>query len=400
MKRVYYGWRVVVGAFLLLFCAVGTHFYAFPVFFDVMVREMGWARTQAALAMTIGTFVAGAAGILVGWLVRRIGLRPVMVCGTIVAALGFLLLRTVAEPWQFYLYYGFIISIGVAGIGTIPNLTAVEAWFDRGKSTALGIAATGVGAGGVVMPLLVGWLITKYDWQTACLGVAGALVLVGIPVSAIIMRAPQARKLPPEPGQQQESKTEAVTVGQALRRKSFWMVSISVMLWLCAYTIGLTHQVAFAVDMGIDRVAAAGAVSLLCVFSIPARIGFGRLGDIMDKRYVVMIGAGLQAVAFVILLQTTNLAMLYLYSAVVGIAAGGLTPIVPGLVADYFGRRHFGAIYGAVEMVATLGQMVGPVYGGWIYDVSKSYNSAFLSGIVIALLAVVLIYVVPKARLH
>jgi MFS family permease len=250
------------------------------------------------------------------------------------------------------------------------------------------------------MPLLVGWLISKYDWQTACLGVAGALILVGIPVSAIIMRAPQARKLPTELRRQRELKTEDVSAGQALRRKSFWMVSISVMLWLCAYTIGLTHQVAFAVDMGIDRVAAAGAVSLLCVFSIPARIGFGKLGDIMDKRYVVMMGAGLQAAAFVILLQTTSLAMLYLYAAVVGIAAGGLTPIVPGLVADYFGRRHFGAIYGAVEMVTTLGQMVGPVYGGWIYDVSKSYDSAFLSGIVIALLAVVLIYVVPKAHLH
>jgi MFS family permease len=396
MKTLYYGWWVVVGAFLLLFCAVGTHFYAFPVFFEVMVREMGWARTQAALAMTIGTFVAGAMGVLVGWLIHKVGLRPVMVCGTIIAGLGFLLLRTVTEPWQFYLYYGLIISIGVAGIGTIPDMTAVEAWFDHGKSTALGIAATGVGAGGVVMPLLVGWLISKYDWQTACLCMAGVLILVGIPVSAVVMRTPQARKVAPEQAQQQELKTQDATIGQALRQKSFWLISISAMLWLCAYTIGLTHQVAFAVDIEIDRVAAAGAVSMLCVFSIPARIGFGKLGDIIDKRYVVMMAAGLQAVAFVVLLQTTNLATLYLYSALAGIAAGGLTPILPGLVADYFGRRHFGAIYGALEMVTTLGMMIGPVYGGWIYDASKSYHSAFLSGIIIALLAVILIYLAPK----
>jgi len=398
MKKVHYGWWVVVGAFLLLFSAVGTHFYAFPVFFEVMVREMEWTRTQAALAMTIGTLVAGSTGVFVGWLIHKIGLRAVMVCGTIVAALGFLLLRTVAEPWQFYLYYGFIISIGVAGIGTIPNMTAVEAWFDHGKSTALGIAATGVGVGGVVMPLLVGWLITKYDWQTACLCMAGILILVGVPVSTAVMRTPQARKVAPEQAWQQGFETKDATIGQALREKSFWLISISVMLWLCAYTIGLTHQVAFAVDMGVDRVAAAGAVSMLCVFSIPARIGFGKLGDIMDKRYIVMMGAGLQAVAFVVLLQTTSLAMLYLYSAVVGIAAGGLTPILPGLVADYFGRRHFGAIYGATEMVTTLGQMAGPVYGGWIYDTTGSYYSAFLSGIIIALLAVILIYVAPRTR--
>jgi MFS family permease len=396
MKTLYYGWWVVVGAFLLLFCAVGTHFYAFPVFFEVMVREMGWARTQAALAMTIGTFVAGAMGVLVGWLIHKVGLRPVMVCGTIIAGLGFLLLRTVTEPWQFYLYYGLIISIGVAGIGTIPDMTAVEAWFDHGKSTALGIAATGVGAGGVVMPLLVGWLISKYDWQTACLCMAGVLILVGIPVSAVVMRTPQARKVAPEQAQQQELKTQDATIGQALRQKSFWLISISAMLWLCAYTIGLTHQVAFAVDIEIDRVAAAGAVSMLCVFSIPARIGFGKLGDIIDKRYVMVMIASLHAAAFGILLRTTNLATLYLYSALAGIAAGGLTPILPGLVADYFGRRHFGAIYGALEMVTTLGMMIGPVYGGWIYDASKSYHSAFLSGIIIALLAVILIYLAPK----
>ena len=400
MKRIYYGWWVVVGAFLLLFCALGTHFYAFPVFFDVMVREMGWARTQAALAMTTGTLVAGATGVLVGWLIHKIGLRPVMLSGTIIAALGFLLLRTVTEPWQFYLYYGLIISVGIAGIGVISNMTAVETWFDHNKSTALGIATTGIGAGGVVMPLLVGWLISKYDWQTACLSMAGVLMLVGIPVSAVVMRTPQARKVAREQAQQQELKTEDATIGQALRQKSFWLISIGAMLWDWAYTIGLTHQVAFAVDMEIDRVTAAGAVSMLCVFSIPARIGFGRLGDIMDKRYVVMMAAGLQAAAFVVLLKTTNLAMLYLYSALVGIGVGGLTPILPGLVADYFGRRHFGAIYGALAMVTTLGTMIGPVYGGWIYDATGSYHSAFLSGIVITLLAVVLVYLAPKPHSH
>ena len=396
MRRIYYGWWVVGGAFLLLLCATGTQFYGFPVFFEVMVREMGWGRTQTALAMTIGTLVAGSTALLVGWLIRKIGLRPVMVCGAIIAGLGAFLLRTVAEPWQFYLYYGFVLSVGVAGIGVVSNMTAVEAWFDQNKSTALGIASTGVGAGGVVIPLLVGWLISRYDWQTACACMAAILVLVGIPVSAIVMKTPWERKLRPDQAQQQGLKIGDAAIGQALRQKSFWLISISAMLWLFAYTIGLTHQVAFAVDMGIDRVAAAGAVSILCVFSIPARIGFGKLGDIMDKRYVVMVGASLQAVAFVVLLQTTNLATLYLYSALVGIGVGGLTPILPGLVSDYFGRRHFGAIYGALEMVTTLGIMLGPVYGGRIFDATNSYHLAFLSGIIIALAAVVLVYLAPK----
>lgn len=361
---------------------------------------MGWARTQVALALTIGTFVIGAMGLLVGGLIHKVGLRPVMLCGTLIAGLGFLLLTTVTEPWQFYLYYGLVLSAGMAGIEAVPNMTAVETWFDRGKSTALGIATTGMGVGGVVMAPLAGWLISRYDWQTAFASMAGIVILVGIPISAIIMRTPGGRKV--APGQEQQKGLEArdATIGQALRQKSFWLISIGAMLWLWAYLIGLTHQVAFAVDIGIDRVAAAGAVGLLCAFSIPGRLGFGKLGDIMDKRYVMMMAASLQVAAFAILLKTTNLTMLYIYSCLIGVGVGGLTPILPGLLADYFGGSHFSAIYGAAGMVMTLGLMIGPVYGGWIFDTTGSYSLAFLSGIIITLLAVILVYLAPKSHSH
>jgi len=398
MKKIYYGWWVVGGAFLLLFCSMGTHFYAFPVFFDVLVREMEWTRTQVALALTVGTFVLGAVGLLVGGLIHKVGLRPVLVCGTLIAGLGFLLLTTVTEPWQFYLYYGLVLSAGIAGIEAVPTMTAVEAWFDRGKSTALGVATTGMGMGGVVMAPLAGWLISRYDWQITFVFMAGIVILVGIPISVIIMRTPGGRKVAPRQEQQEGLKARDATIGQALRQKSFWLVSIGAMLWLWAYLIGLTHQVAFAVDIGIDRVAAAGAVGLLCAFSIPGRLGFGKLGDIMDKRYVMMMAASLQVVAFVILLKTTNLTMLYIYSSLIGVGMGGLTPILPGLLTDYFGRNHFAAIYGASGMVNTLGLMIGPVYGGWLFDTTGSYSLAFLSGIIITLLAVVLLYLAPKPR--
>jgi MFS family permease len=400
MKKIYYGWWVVGGAFLLLFCAAGTQFYAFPVFFDVMVRDMEWTRTQVALALTIGTFVMGAMGLLVGWLIHRVGLRPVMVGGTIIAGLGFFLLRTITEPWQLYIYYGLILSLGIAGIGSVSNMTAVQAWFDRGRSTALGIATTGVGMGGVVMPLLAGWLISRYDWQTAFASMAGIVILVGIPISLIIMRTPGDRKVVLEQAQHKGLELRDATTGQALKQKPFWLISMSATLSYLAYSIGLTHQVAFAVDMGVDRIAAAGAVGLLCAFSIPGRLGFGRLGDIMDKRYVMMTAAGLQVVAFAILLKTTNLAMLYVYSALIGVGVGGLTPILPGLLVDHFGGSHFGAIYGAAGMVNTLGMMIGPVYGGWIFDTTGSYSLAFLSAIIITLVAIVLIYLAAKPRPH
>jgi MFS family permease len=400
MKRIYYGWWVVGGAFLLLFCSMGTHLYAFPVFFDVMVREMEWARTQVALALAVGTFVLGVVGLFVGGLIRRFGLRPVVVCGALIAGLGFLLLTTVNEPWQFYLYYGLILSAGIAGMETVPTMTAVEAWFARGKSTALGIATAGMGVGGLVMAPLAGWLISRYDWQTAFAFMAGIVMLIGIPVGVVAMRTPGLPSAAPRQVTQQGLEASDFTTRQVLRQQSFWLVSIGSMLWLWAYLIALTHQVAFAVDIGMDRVAASGAVGLLCAFSIPGRLGFGKLGDIMDKRHVMIIAAGLQISALIILLKTTNLTMLYVYSCLIGISIGGLTPILPGILADYFGGRHFGTIYGASGMVVTLGLMIGPVYGGWIFDSTGSYYLAFLSGIVITLLAAVLVYLARKPRLQ
>jgi len=155
---------------------------------------------------------------------------------------------------------------------------------------------------------------------------------------------------------------------------------------------GLIHQVAFAVDVGIERVAAAGAVGLLAVFSIPARLGFGRLGDLLDKRYVFMMGTFLQIVAFIVLMRTTNLTMLYIYSLLIGINIGGATPIFPGLLLDHFGKKYFGVIYGVSSFMLCLGGAIGPIYGGWIFDINESYSAAFLTSIIVSIIAMIAVY--------
>jgi len=397
MKRPFYGWWVVGGSFLLLFCATGTHFYAFPVFFDAMVREMGWTRTEVALAMTMACLVIAATSLLIGVLLRRIGLRPVVIGGSIIAGLGFLLLSTVNELWQFYLYYGLVLSAGMAGLLEVPNLTAVESWFDRDKSTALGIATTGMGMGGLVMAPFAGWLISRYDWQTTFLFMAGIVLIVGIPIGAAVMRTSQGQPTRPESASHAGSRAAYTTLGQALKQRSFWLIATAATLWYGAFAMGLTHQVAFAVDRGIPSVLAAGAVGLLSAFSIPGRLMFGKLGDATDKRYVMMVAAALQLIAFVILLRVISLPVLYIYSCLLGFGIGGLTPILPGILSDHYGRKHFSSIYGAAYLVTTIGFMIGPVYGGWVFDNTGRYYMAFVSAIAVTALAIILIYLSPKA---
>jgi MFS family permease len=148
--------------------------------------------------------------------------------------------------------------------------------------------------------------------------------------------------------------------------------------------------------MGIERVAAAGAVGFLTAFSIVGRLGFGRLGDVLDKRYVFMLGTCLQVAAFIVLLRTTKVAMLYVYSFLVGVNIGGMTPILPGLIVDYFGRRYFGVIYGISHFGVTLGTMMGPFYGGWVFDTTASYSLAFLTSIGLSVAAIAVVYSAGK----
>jgi len=387
---------------MLLFLAAGSHFYAFPVFFDAIVRDMGWSRTQVALALSMGMFASGVAAPLVGVLISRIGVRPVMIVGSVVTGIGFMLLSTVDYLWQLYLFF-IIATLGISGIILVPNFTLIRSWFTRNLSTALGIATTGIGVGGTVMAPAAALIIGAYGWRNAFLIIAIAIALIATTISVFVMRPPTDKKFAlPRQGQQsaesKETPTGGMTFRQALKMKAFWLISLGIMFWGWSYTSGVVHQVAFAVDMGIDRVAAAGAVGMLTAFSIAGRLVGGRLGDLMDKRYVFMMGTSLQIIAFIVLLNTTNLTMLYIYSAILGVNIGGMTPITPGIIADYFGGRHYGIIFGATFFWLTIGQVIGSTYAGLIFDTTGSYNPAFITSIALSGVAILLVYLMGKPR--
>lgn len=194
MRKIFFGWWVVGGAFVLLFCSIGTQFYAFPVFFEAIISDMGWTRAQTATALSVGILVVGAIGPIIGTLMEKVRLRLIMIFGSLTAGIGFLLLSTVNELWQLYVFYGLVLSIGIACIQLIPNLAAVESWFTQKKSTALGIATAGIGAGGAVMAPLVGWLISRYDWRTAFVFLGGIVMLIGVPISTLVMRTGEEGK--------------------------------------------------------------------------------------------------------------------------------------------------------------------------------------------------------------
>ena len=389
------------GAFIVLFCATGSSYYAFPVFFDALMREMEWSRGQTGAALSIGMFVIGIVSLAIGGIIRKAGVKKVMVFGSVLAATGFALLSTVSALWQLYVYYGLVLSVGLAGIFVIPNFTAVQSWFVEKRGMALGIASTGIGVGGLVMAPIAGWLISLYDWQTAFLFMAGIVALLGVSVSGFIMRTKEEDKSTHTVGRRGVNDSgilsmDGFSLSQAIRQRTFWFISIGWMLWAWAVSVGFTHQVAFAVDMGIERTVAAGAVGLLSAISIPSRLIFGRLGDAIDKRFLFMLSSSLLVAALIVLLHTTNVLMLYVYSLLLGASVGANGPIMPDLIADYFGTTYFGVIYAASFFVHITGTVIGPIFGGWIFDTTGTYSLAFIVSIVLSLVAIIAVYLAGR----
>jgi OFA family oxalate/formate antiporter-like MFS transporter len=183
-----------------------------------------------------------------------------------------------------------------------------------------------------------------------------------------------------------------------LRTSSLWLISIGVLIWGLGWFMGLTHCVAHAVDMGIPAAVAAGAVGFLSLFSIAGRLGFGWMGDRIDKRYVLMAGIACGCLAYIALMFAKSVFLLYIFAFLLGLGAGGTSPLVPAIVADYFGRRDYGTIYGFSMLSMRIGCAVGPFLAGYLFDATGNYDIAFLISAVAMAAGIVVFFLARPPR--
>ncbi len=221
--RFYYGWIVVLAAFLIMIIAGGAQ-YSFGVFLKPILNEFGWSRAATAGAYSLNMALMGASGILAGRMNDKFGPRLVLtVCGIMVGA-GYLLMSHVSAIWQIYVFFGVMISIGMS-CTTVPLMSTVARWFVKRRGLASGMVASGVGVGITVAPPLANLLITTTSWQKSYT-VIGAIALVTIVVLAQFLKR--------DPGQSSQSTLPAnaapisqvhgLSIREALRTAPFWII--------------------------------------------------------------------------------------------------------------------------------------------------------------------------------
>jgi MFS family permease len=376
--------------------ALGLH-YAFGVFFKPLIEDFGWSRAVTSGAVSLSFIIQGASSILLGALNDRSGPRLVLSLSGFILGAGYILMSQVNSVWQIYLFYGVFVGAGLGGI-FVPLNSTVARWFSKRRSAMTGIVVAGIGIGTLFAPLAANWLISLFDWRISY-QILGAVVFV------VVIAAAQFLKSAPAPGQMPLSEVSASETGisglffkEALRTFRFWMVfGLAVCFGTCLYVV-LVHIVPFATDLGIPSTGAAGLLSAIGGTSIAGKVIFGRLGDKIGSRNVMIISFIIMLAAFLILLPARSIWVLYIFAIIFGLAYAGLAVTQSPVLAVLFGLRAHGALLGVVNFGFTAGAAIGPTMAGYIFDTTHSYRLAFIISAVISVFGLLFSLALKTAR--
>ena len=412
--RVFRGWFIVAAGFLVLFVVYGLQF-SYGEFRLAATEDEGWSQTtlSAIFAVYIGIYSSLSA--VAGWATDRYGPRRTVAVGSVILIAGYLGWASSTSLPLVAVSLAVVAPIGMSCSWVPVNATAVR-WFVRRRGIATAIVTAGGSAGNIVGPPVAATLIAATDWRTALTVMAVSGLALLLLAAALLARDPESVGVGPdgdppvvemEPeahgdldsaGVRPSAVIDGLTRAQAVRTPTFWLLWVMYSMTFLAVFVPFVHGSAYAVGLGISKLAAATVISSIGVGGLIGRLLVGSVSDRWDRRWAVRFALLLQVAAFVGLASAQGLDLLYPSAFAFGFGYGGAVAVFPALVGDYFGRAHAGAIVGA--MFASAGTMaaVGPYVAALLFDATGSYRAAFVTAAVVNGLSFVAATRLPPTR--
>ena len=388
--KVKYGWVMVAIGALMGCVAVGA-MMSLAVFLQPITAATGWTRAGVSSAMTLSFLIMGAAGFGWGALNDRYGTRPVVLAGSVLLGLGLVLASRAASQTQFLLAYGILVGLS-AGSFFVPMMTAVSAWVPNQRSLAVSLVSAGVGVAPMTVSPFAAWLLTNGDWRAAQLTIGLFAWALLIPAALFVRPAPAAQLA----DHGSDAPREPMRVGAALRSTPFIVLAATFFACCATHAGPIFHTISYALVCGIPTVAAVSIYSLEGLAGLGGGIVFGIMGDRHGAKRVLIAGLLIQALAAGSFMFANRLGEFYAVAAVFGFAYGGVMPLYAVLARDYFGQQIMGTVLGAAAMVSSLGMAIGPMIGGWLFDVFGSYAPLYAYSFAIGLGATAIAFAFPR----
>lgn len=398
-KGVFRGWIVVGAGALVLFVVYALQF-SFGEFRLAATEAEGWSQTSLSAIFAVYIALYSGLSAVSGLATDRWGPRRTVAVGSFLLCGGYLLMASAGSLGLVVVALGVIAPIGMSCSWVPVNATAVR-WFVRRRGIASAIVTAGGSVGNIVGPPVAASLIVATGWRNALAIMAiGGLALLLV-AAALLIGSPEAVGLHPD-GDQEPPTAEAGSVdrsaAQASRSSTFWLMLAMYSLTFVVVFVPFVHGSAFAVELGVSRIAAATVISSIGVGGLTGRLLVGWLSDRIDRRRAVVLALGLEVLAFAALASANGLPMLYPAAVAFGFGYGGSVAVFPALVADYFGRLNAGAIVGRMFALAGATAAIGPYVAALIFDASGSYRAAFAIAAALNGAALVLALLLPRPR--
>ncbi len=405
LPRIFYGWWIVGACFLIALYTGGVLGYGFTAIIDPLIREFGWSYAQVSLAVALRGMEVGFFAPAVGWFVDRYGARWVMFTGAIIVGLGLLLVSRVNSLVMFYGVWA-LVSLGSSTCGTTAIISVVSQWFHQKVSIATGITICGFGASGL-MVLLVTRLIDTLGWRTAILTFGVGVFVITVPLTLVVRRRPEDYGYLPDGAVSSvtsekkntapiKTDTSGITARQALKSRAFWHIAaVFTAQWMMASAV-ITHIMPYLSSLGIARAISSLLASAVPITSIFGRLGFGWLGDRMNKKLLTAIGFILMSLGLLFFgFAADEKWLLVLFLIPFSIGFGGINTMRGVLPREYFGRRSFATILGFIMEVGIVGSLTGAPLAGLVFDNWGSYQPIWFAYSGLAIIVLIVIATMP-----
>jgi MFS family permease len=415
---IFYGWWVIIACALIAVLA-STGRYSFTMFLPILLDDLGWTRAMLGFGLTLHMWVYSIMAIIAGILVDRFGARVIMAVGGMFILLGLVLTSTMSALWEFYLFYGVILALGVAMTLSVPAQATARKWFTRRAGLAIAFASGGISIGIGVVALVAPVLIGTYGWRRGWIYLGLSIGIVIVLLAGIIIRKdPESMGLLPDGGSAQSGATpvegqnpspiieEVWTLREALATRSYWCILFGYGLVGINYVGIIGHMAAWGVDIakasqipleeGMDLIKM--SIFLLALVSVIGGFIGGPLSDRIGRKPVFSISLFLAAVMSLYAMVVNSLTEVLIVGVLSGLFMGLSVPLWSAYLGDIFGRASLATLFGLLTFTLGILGGSGSVIFGWIFDLTGSYKWAWFLAAVTTFIIIVLILLTREEK--
>jgi len=409
-SRIFYGWWILLLGAMINGIGSGITNIGFTVFFLPLKRDLGVSSAAISLLYGAARLEGGFEGPVIGYLIDRFGFRKMIIIGAALAGLGFIFLSTVESFFTFFLVYVFVVALGSNAGFFHPVSTGVNKWFVRRRGLGFSVITASGSIGGMIMAPVLSFIILNYGWRNGAIFAGLMILAIAIPAALPLKASPEEAGLRPdgltpleEPPDAQNracpvAEENNFIVRDALKTPQFWLLMTCISLRLLVTVALNTHFVPLLVWKGMSEATSAYLVGLYAFINIPLSIYLGWTGDRWNKARLSGLCILPIILVMVGMLFYRGEAILYFFPIAFAFAMA-TAPLNWALIGDFFGRRSYATLRGIMGIGYGLATFLSPIYAGWIFDRTESYNLVLITfSIILALTALCFGVLSPPAR--